>query len=336
MPKTSKAKPWIEVRVEVSSAQVEGVSNFLIELGSPGVVQEKVPGKPGTERERVVAYFDDPRSFPAQRKEIRKYLSSLPPCPARGSFRCRAFREEKWAEAWKDHFKPRRVTPHMVVKPPWEKYAGKDGESVIEIDPGMAFGTGTHPTTRMCLQCLELLIPSFFRPPSVLDFGTGSGILAIAAQKLGAGNTVAVDIDPAAVENARKNASANRFPGRIDFRVASGKSLRRRFGIVVANLLPREILNATESLTGRVSSEGFLVLSGMLRKQKEEIAMAFDEKGFGNRASKSERGWVCMVLSRKRLDRGLRQKLSASGFFPDRSRKTKDGPGKQGSRVWAN
>ncbi len=323
MPKTFKAKRWIEVRVEVSSAQVEAVANFLIELGSPGVVQEKVPGRPGTGRERIIAYFDNPRSFPAKRTKIRKYLSSLPPYPARGSLRCQAFREEKWAEAWKDHFKPHRVTPHLVVKPPWEKYAGKDGERVIEIDPGMAFGTGTHSTTRMCLQCLELLIPSFFRPPAVLDFGTGSGILAIAAQTLGARHTVAVDIDPAAIGNARKNASTNRFPGRIDFRVGSGQFLRRRFEIVVANLLPQELLNTAEFLTGRVSSEGFLVLSGMLRKQKKEIAMAFAEKGFGNRASKSERGWVCMVLSRKRQDRGLCQMLSVAGFFPDRSRKTK-------------
>jgi ribosomal protein L11 methyltransferase len=169
---------------------------------------------------------------------------------------------------------------------------------VIEIDPGMAFGTGTHPTTRMCLQALEKLIPSFIHPPSVLDFGTGSGILAIAAQKMGARDTVAVDIDPAAIRNARKNASANHLRGRIDFRVGSGQSLRGRFGIVVANLLPQELLKAADFLARRVSPEGYLVLSGILKKQEKEIASTFAEKGLKIHASRAGRGWICMVFKK--------------------------------------
>jgi ribosomal protein L11 methyltransferase len=296
--KRTKPRSWIEVRVEVPSALAEPMANFLIESGSPGVVQEKVTGKPGAGKERVIAYFRTPRSFPVQRKRIRKYLSSLAPAPGSWSFRWRGLREEKWAEAWKDNFKPLRVTPKMIVKPPWERYAGKAAELVIEIDPGMAFGTGTHPTTRMCLQALEVLIPSFVHPPSVLDFGTGSGILAIAAQMLGARHTVAVDIDPAAIRNARKNASANRLHGRIDFRVGSGQSLRGRFGIVVANLLPQELLNAADFLARRVSPAGYLVLSGILKKQEKEISSAFAEKGLKIHASKAGRGWICMVLKK--------------------------------------
>jgi ribosomal protein L11 methyltransferase len=294
--KRTKPRSWVEVRVEVPSALVEPVANFLIESGSPGVVQEKVTGRDGTGRERVVAYFRDPRSFAVQRKKIRKFLSSLAPPPGTWSFRCRGLREERWAEAWKDNFKPVRVSPHMVVTPPWEKYAGKAGELVIEIEPGMAFGTGTHPTTRMCLQALEMLIPSFVHRPSVLDFGSGSGILAIAAQKLGAKDTVAVDIDPAAIRNARKNASANHLRGRIDFRMGSGQSLRRRFGIVVANLLPQEILKAADFLAGRVAAAGYLVLSGILKKQEGEIASTFAEKGMTVHTSRAGRGWLCMVL----------------------------------------
>ena len=296
--KKNETKSWVEVRVEVPLILVEGVANFLIESGSPGVIREKVTGKAGTGKERVVAYFRTSRLSPVQRKRIRKYLSSLAPPPGSWSFQCRALREEKWAEAWKDNFKSLRVTPKMVVKPPWERYARKAGELVIEIDPGMAFGTGTHPTTRMCLQALEVIIPSFAHPPSVLDFGTGSGILAIAAQKLGARNIVAVDIDPAAIRNARKNASANHLNGRIDFRVGSGQSIRRRFGIVVANLLPQELLNATDFLARRVSPAGFLVLSGILKKQKKEITSAFAQKGLKIHRSKAGRGWICMVLKK--------------------------------------
>ena len=296
--KRTKPRSWIEVRVEVPSALVEPVANFLIESGSPGVVQEEVAGKAGTGKERVVAYFRTPRSFPIQRKKIRKYLSSLAPPPRSWSFRWRGLREEKWAEAWKDNFKPLRVTRHMVVTPPWERYAGKAGDLVIEIDPGMAFGTGTHPTTRMCLQALEVLIPSFVHPPSVLDFGTGSGILAIAAQKLGAKETVAVDIDPAAIRNARKNASANHLHGRIDFQVGSGQSLRGRFGIVVANLLPQELLKAADFLARRVSPAGYLVVSGILKKQEKEITSAFAKKGLKIHASRAGRGWICMVFKK--------------------------------------
>ena len=299
--KKNKTKSWVEVRVEVPSALAEAVANFLIESGSPGVVQEKVSGitgKVGTRKERVLAYFRRSRRFPVQRKKIRKYLSSLVLSPVRGSFQCQALREEKWAVAWKENFKSLRVTPKMVVKPPWDKYARKAGELVIEIDPGMAFGTGTHPTTRMCLQVLERLIPSFAHPPSVLDYGTGSGILAIAAQKLGARDIVAVDIDPAAIRNARKNASANRVHGQIEFRVGAGESLRRRFGIVVANLLPQEILKAADLLAGRVSLGGLLILSGILKKQKKEIASAFKIKGLRIHRSIAERGWMCMVLNK--------------------------------------
>ncbi len=300
MPKIVKPKSWIEVRVEVPSSLVEAAANFLIELGSPGVVQEKVMGKAGKGKVRVLAYFHASRRFPVQRRRIGRYLFSIAPSPGNWSFQCRALPEEKWAEAWKDNFKSLQVTPNMLVKPPWERYAGKAGEVVIEINPGMAFGTGTHPTTRMCLQVLEELIPSPLSPPSVLDYGTGSGILAIAAQKLGAKDTVAVDIDPAAIRNARKNASANRVHGRIDFRVDTGKSLRRRFGIVVANLLPQELLKAAVFLAKRISPAGFLVLSGILKKQKKEIASAFTPKGLKIHASKAEKGWICMVLKRNR------------------------------------
>ena len=323
--KRTDPKTWIEVRVEVPSALVEAVANFLIESGSPGVVQEKVTGKSGTGKERVVAYFHTPRSFPVQRKRIRKYLSSLAPPAGSWSFRCRALREEKWAEAWKVNFKPLRVTPKMVVKPPWEKYSRKAGEMVIEIDPGMAFGTGTHSTTRMCLQALEVLIPSSVHPPSVLDFGTGSGILAIAAQKLGAKEIVAVDFDPAAIRNARKNAIANRLQGRIDFRVGSGQSLRGRFGIVVANLLPQELLHAADFLARRVSPAGYLVLSGILKKQEKEIASTFAEKGLKIHVSKAGRGWICMVLKRKPLPQGVSRKLSIFRF-------SRPGAGKNGGR----
>jgi len=284
---------WIELRVDIPPSLAEGVSNFLIEQGSPGVIQEDSAGLSGRRRQSIVAYFPKNRSYTDKKKKIRKYLSSLAGVPGGVSLRQQVIPDENWAEAWKVNFRTFRATPHLVIKPPWEEYRGRKGDILIEIDPGMAFGTGHHPSTRMCLVALEELIPSFQQPPTVLDVGTGSGILAIAARKMGAGKTLAVDIDPVAVECARKNAAANRAK-RIDFRAGSPGRLRRRFDIVVANLLPQELLPLAPFLAGRIHRGGILVVSGVLREQKEEIGAAFLREELVLRAFRELKGWVCL------------------------------------------
>jgi ribosomal protein L11 methyltransferase len=279
------------------------VSNFLIELGSPGVIQEDAPrGK----KESILAYLPNRSSYAAQRMKLKKYFASL--MGREFYFKQRVIREEKWAENWKSNFRTFHATPKIVVKPPWEEYRERKGEIVITIDPGMAFGTGTHPTTQMCLRALEERIPIFPRSPSVLDFGTGSGILAIAAQKLVAKKVVAVDIDLVAVQNARKNAAGNNLNGRIDFRIHPAGNLLQVFDLVVANLLPQELLRAASFLARRVSPHGLLIISGILRGQKEEIASAFTEKGFKVLSSKEKRGWVCLVLKKQRA-RSVEQRV---------------------------
>ena len=292
-------KSWIEVRVEIPGSLAEGVANYLIELGSPGIIQEKAPGPSGRKRERIIAYFPSARPSTFNGKKIRTYLSSLEQSGGNFSLRQRVIQEEKWAEAWKANFKSLQVTSHLVIKPPWEEYPRKNAEIVIEIDPGMAFGTGTHPSTQMCLQAVEELIPSFPQGPTILDVGTGSGILAIAARKMGAKKVLAIDIDPIAVDCARKNAAANQVKGLIDFQVGSLSGLRRRFDIVVANLLPQELLKLAPLLATRVNSQGCLITSGILRGQKREIAAAFAERGLRVRLSRELKGWVCLIFRRK-------------------------------------
>jgi ribosomal protein L11 methyltransferase len=300
MPKMVKAKSWVEVKVGVPASWVEGVSNFLIELGSGGVIQ-----KDGS---TILAYFPDHSSFPGRRKKISRYLSHLSVSGEDFIFQWRRIQEEKWAESWKAHFKPLHATPRIVIRPPWEEYRGKKGEMILTIEPGMAFGTGTHPTTQMCLQALEKLIPVFAHPPSVLDFGTGSGILAIAAAKLGAGRILALDVDPAAIQSARRNAVLNRSKKRINFRVSPARGLRQRFGIVVANLLPQELWQASSFLARRVSPRGFLVVSGILRGQKKEMGPAFISRGITVESSEEKKGWVCLTLKKqnriKSVERG--------------------------------
>jgi len=162
-----KAKSWVEVKVAVPAPWVEGVSNFLVELGSRGVIQK--------DDSTILAYFPDPSSFPGRREKIRRYLSDLSVSGGKFIFQWRRIREEKWSERWKAHFKPLHATPRIVIRPPWEEYRGKRGEMTLTIDPGMAFGTGTHPTTQMCLQALEKLTPAFADPPLGFRFRDGIG-----------------------------------------------------------------------------------------------------------------------------------------------------------------
>jgi len=293
-------KTWVELAVEIHSSLVEAVSSFLIEQGSPGVIQEELLGPAHRKKERIIAYFPNARGFRAKGEKIRSFLSSVSQLhPGSFTFHHRVIKEEKWAENWKSNFKPLRITPRLVVKPPWGKYVRQKGQLVIEIDPGMAFGTGTHPSTQMCLQALEEIVRSSSPFPSMLDVGTGSGILAIAARKLGVGRALAVDIDPVAIGWARKNASVNHINRGIEFRVGSPDGLRQKFDIIVANLLPQELLKVAPFLPKRMSSRGTLVISGLLRGQENEIVSALAEQGLEILRSRKSRGWACLVLRQR-------------------------------------
>ena len=294
----SVKKEWIELQIEIPLPLLEPVANFLIEEGSPGVTQEELKGVRKGRSERLLSYFAG-RSMIKLRSKVEAYLHSLG-LRKRSHFRLRTriIPNENWGEAWKANFKPLRISPGIIVKPPWEEYISESAKVVLEIDPGMAFGTGHHPSTRMCLQALERLIPGFPQPPSILDVGTGSGVLAIAAQKLGAQRVLALDIDPVAIESALKNAAANQIVGNLEFRLGSLKGLRRVFDIVVANLLPQEILQMAPSLAKRISPRGYLIISGILGRQKQEIASAFFERGLKLRQETASKSWACLVLSR--------------------------------------
>ncbi len=289
------AKSWIEVDVEIEASVLEAVVNFLVEEGSPGVAQEEISGF----RQSIKAYFPHDHTWPARRKRIRSYFRSV--CQTGlCSFRSRVIRDEKWAESWKENFRPLRVTPGLVIKPPWESYTPTRGERIIEIDPGMAFGTGSHPTTQICLRFLEETISSFPGCASILDVGTGSGILAIAARILGGKRIVALDIDPLAIENARKNASANDVKRGIDFRNVSPQKLRGQFDMILANLLPQELLPLSPVLPRRLQEWGVLIVSGFLTRQEREIAFAFDAAGMKMAGSRRIKGWAGFVMKKKK------------------------------------
>lgn len=202
--------------------------------------------------------------------------------------------DEDWSENWKKYYKPFRIGSHLVVKPTWEPYTAQPEDLVIELDPGMAFGTGTHETTNMCMQLLERYYQDGMR---VMDVGTGSGILAIAAARLGAGNVLAIDIDPDAVKVARENVALNGVSDAV--RVVVGdlcKSEAMPCELAVANIVADAICMLAGPLTRHLKKDGLLICSGIIREREQDVLNAAKEAGYTvkDRIEKGE--WVALCL----------------------------------------
>lgn len=199
--------------------------------------------------------------------------------------------EEDWANAWKQHFKPQRIGERMVIKPSWEDYTPQPNDLVIEMDPGMAFGTGLHATTRLCLRALE----THLKPGETLaDVGTGSGILAIGGVLLGAPTAVATDIDPLAVRIAQENIDRNHLGDRIR---AEERALPPEgpFDVVVANILPDVILGMAEELIGATRKGGLLIVSGIIEGRADEVRLGLQERGVTVVETQAEGEWVAIL-----------------------------------------
>jgi ribosomal protein L11 methyltransferase len=205
--------------------------------------------------------------------------------------RVRHLKESDWRNSWKKHFGIQRVGRSLVVKPSWTQYRLKGGEIVLEIDPGMAFGTGQHPTTAMCLRALEDLV----RPGmSLLDLGCGSGILAIAAAKLGAARVLALDIDPNAVRAARENAAANAVAPVVDVReetLGDGET----FDLVVANISGLTLERLAPAIAGSINPAGVLITSGFLEDAVGGLTQAYDAAGLAVDSVVGEGVWRSII-----------------------------------------
>ncbi len=202
--------------------------------------------------------------------------------------------EEDWADSWKQYFKPQKIGQNFVVRPSWEEYEASEGDRVILIDPGMAFGTGLHATTRLCLRALETLVQP---GDSIADVGTGSGILAIGAILLGAKEVISTDNDPLAVKIAIENAELNNLAQKISVEVSEVPPTGL-FEIVVANILPDVILGMADELVNAVKPGGYLIVSGIIDRRAEDVRQGLLTRGLTDLVTTAEAEWVAIVAQK--------------------------------------
>jgi ribosomal protein L11 methyltransferase len=291
---------WIEVRLLVPARMQEEASLFLTEFSGRGVILEEEPGGEGA----VVRAFFRAEDFGAwQQNELQSYLSRLREHELYPlGLEVRQAAEGDWAEAWKVHFKPVKVTPHLVIRPPWEGYEPGPGETVVIIYPGMAFGTGRHPTTLLCLQALEQVwehMAPLGSPGAwqVLDVGTGTGILALAAARLGA-KVLAIDVDPEAVAAAHENVRLNALEDLIWVETTPINALRQQFALILANLTAPDLGHWAEALAGRTLPGGVLIISGFLTQDLPTVAARFSQYGLTEAGHLTQEEWSALILRR--------------------------------------
>ena len=290
----SSSRYW-ELTVDVPDQASEGLTNFVWELGALGVVEEHTAG--GAPRLR--AFFPETAAAPILEASLQQYLEGLGSLgfAVSGAATIAPLEDPGWAEAWRAHFRPRAVGRQLVIAPPWES-PRTPGRLVITIEPGRAFGTGHHGSTTGCLEMLEDIL-EHADVPRALDLGTGSGILAITAARLGVGRIVAIDDDPDAIANAMANAARNGVCDRVRCVLSDAGIVETQpAALVLANLTKTAHVRLAPAYRRYASPDGSLVLGGILDGEADELADALGREGWTPRDSISREGWTTLALSR--------------------------------------
>jgi ribosomal protein L11 methyltransferase len=287
------ATEWPYVEVDAPAEAAEPIGSALFDAGSTGIEQRDLDDG----RVRLVAYFAAPPAL----EEVAARVAAAPgldPAVARdaaATARLGSTPDDDWLRIWKRGFEPTPIGERLLVFPSWRRddAAAFSDRTRIEVDPGMAFGTGTHETTRLCLEWLD----EHWHGGSLLDVGTGTGILAIAAARLEPGShVVAVDVDPVAIGVARENAETNGVAERMAFDTCGPESVGGEFDVVLANLTADVILAVAVELVARARPGGALVLSGILADQADGVVAEMEDEGLELESRRGAGEWVALAM----------------------------------------
>ena len=310
---TQGAGAWLEISVESDVEAVEAVAEILSRFAQGGITVEPAfelveeglgaridPTRPSTVRAYVPAR--DPAAAERAAAEAGKALGHLQAFGLRpiGDLTTRTVHEADWAEAWKAHFPVMRIGRRIVIKPTWREHEAAADDVVLDLDPGMAFGTGLHPTTRLCLAGIESAADrGLLDGARILDVGCGSGILAIAAAKLGAASVLGVDTDPIAIEATLANADRNRLAGVITAHDGSLPSGEPAHDLVLANLIASVLIALAAPLHAELRPGGTVLASGIFIDREAEVRSAFGAVGLATAARTAEGDWVALEAVRR-------------------------------------
>ncbi|GGK18440.1 ribosomal protein L11 methyltransferase [Caldalkalibacillus thermarum] len=314
---------WAEVSVHTTQEAIEAVANILHEAGASGVVIEdaedlkRLAWQKQAEAEQYLVELN-PEDYPKEGvilkayfpmnsflgetiEEIKTALNNLLLHDinlGRGTVTMTEVYEEDWAHAWKKYYKPARISDKITITPTWEDYQPQtEEEQVIELDPGMAFGTGTHPTTILCIRALEKYVRQGDR---VIDVGCGSGVLSIAAVKLGAGQVLALDIDELAVKVTRENVKLNGVANQVQVKQNNLLDhINQEADVIVANILAEVILRFVKEAYALLRHGGYFITSGIIFQKKEAVQEALVSHGFTIVETVFMEDWVAMIAKKE-------------------------------------
>lgn len=313
---------WNEVKVETASEAVEAVANILMEAGASGVAIEDALDIENFQSDQygeilnkedftylkegaiVMAYFPETIFLPEIVPFIKERVTKLPEyglAIGKNSVTASEVEESNWATAWKKYYHPVRITRMLTIVPSWENYQTNDPlEKIIALDPGMAFGTGTHPTTSLTLQVLETVLRG---GETVLDVGTGSGVLSIASKYLGAKDVYAYDLDEVAVRSAKENMDMNEVAK--DVHVAANdllKGIEIESDVIVANILADIILLMIPDAWRLLKQTGSLIVSGIIEDKKQMVIDAMETQGFVVEQIFQQKDWYAIILKKPEVE----------------------------------
>jgi len=293
-------KKWLKITIKADPVLVEAISDFLMGIIGAGVETGAVDEDSyGTINGYVEQADPDQAVIDSILDKVSVYLGELAPLfnVTEPTLTSTIIAEEDWGKSWKEHFKPFAIVPGLIISPTWEEYRAEPGELLIEIDPGMAFGTGHHATTTLSLKCIKEVLESSDTDQRLLDVGTGTGILGIAAALFGAVEVLGIDNDPDAVSAAKENVARNRLQKSMQVSLAPLSTLEVSYDVVVANIIHDVLVELSADLIRLTTTGGVLILSGILiGEQVESVVSLFTEAGISLKKEEVSGEWVVLMF----------------------------------------